>query len=133
MDPFETGVVGAAGLHAMMSKDVPTRYNGERIVNSNSFNFFYNPMWSFFGDLSNGPPGTHYYPKSEQVSYFWHMFDQVLIRPDLFDRFDFKSLKILDDDGENSLLTSDGRPNSRDFSDHLPIFFRINLEDSISG
>jgi hypothetical protein len=59
MNPFETGVVGAGGLHAVMSQAVAR--NGSRIVNSVSYPFFYNPMWSRMGDASPGPCGTFYY------------------------------------------------------------------------
>ena len=68
----------------------------ERTVQETSYPFFYNPMWNLFGDYSPGPPGTYYYSDSTHKVFFWNMFDQVLIRPDLLDRFDMNGLKIIE-------------------------------------
>ncbi len=125
MDPFEPGMVGAPGLHAIMSRQAASR--GQRQVQGESRTFFYNPMWSFLGDLSAGPPGTYYRAPSEQLSYFWHMFDQVLVRPELLDRFDGKDVTVLTTAGDLSLLNSNHIPDSRQGSDHLPLLFRMNL------
>ena len=54
-------------------------------------------MWGLLGDGSRGPAGTFFHRHAEQEAYFWNMFDQVLVRPALLDRFDFKDLAILDD------------------------------------
>lgn len=75
MNPFESGIVSAKGLNAVMSRNVAARYS--RTVQGKEYPFFYNPMWGHLGDAVEGPPGTHYYPESEHVAYFWHMFDQV--------------------------------------------------------
>jgi len=48
MDPFEPGVVGSEGLHGTMDRSIASR--GTRVVAEESRTFFYNPMWSFFGD-----------------------------------------------------------------------------------
>jgi len=125
MNPFEPGVVNAAGLHAVMSKNIAL--NGSRTVQGKSYHYFYNPMWSLLGDASDGPPGTHYYSRSSHRELFWNMFDQVLIRPDLLDRFNNRDLRILDTDGRTTLLTANGLPDSTVASDHLPILFTLNL------
>jgi hypothetical protein len=62
-------------------------------------------MWGYFGDALDGPPGTYYDSRSEPVTYFWNIFEQVLIRPTLLDAFVPASLKILDSDGDETLLT----------------------------
>jgi hypothetical protein len=125
MDPFESGLVGANTLNAVMSRTVAS--GGARVVQKDRHPFFYNPMWSLFGDHSAGPPGTHYYYRAEHVSYYWHMFDQVLVRPDLLSRFRNEELEIVTSDGVRSLLTDDGRPERKVGSDHLPVVFRIHL------
>ena len=122
MNPFEDGVVSAIGLHAVMSRGVAEKK--ERVVQQKRYPFFYNPMWNLFGDASLGPPGTYYYSKSRQKEYFWNIFDQVLIRPNLLSSFDNRELLILDSVGNTSLLKTDGLPS---VSDHLPILFRLNL------
>jgi hypothetical protein len=84
-------------------------------------------MWGLFGDRTDSPPGTYYYASSEQRVFFWTMFDQVLIRPDLLPRFDPKDLEILHSDGTASFLTTDGTPDATTASDHLPLLFRLSL------
>ena len=125
MNPFEDGMVAAKGFNGVMCRNVASR--GTMRGARSEYPFFYNPMWSLFGDASPGPPGTYYRNVSEQVGYFWNMFDQVLIRPDLLDRFDNADLKILDSDGNISFLSNRGLPNKKIASDHLPILFKLNL------
>jgi exonuclease III len=124
MNPFEDGMLSAAGLHAVMSRDIAIR--GKRKIQSAEYSFFYNPMWSFFGDLSDGPPGTYFYQRAVDVVCFWNIFDQVLLRPELIPLFRKGDLEILSDGGETSLMRK-GVPNRSKFSDHLPILFRLNL------
>jgi len=125
MNPFDDGLVGAGAFNAAMTKEVASRRS--RTVNARNYDFFYNPMWSLFGDGSYGPPGTYYYDRSEHVNCFWNMFDQVLIRPDLLRGFRNEDLEILTTDGDASLLTPKGLPDKAHASDHLPILFRINI------
>ena len=124
MNPFEHGIVAASGLHATMDRRIAEQ--GKRMVHTKEFPFFYNPMWSLLGDASEYPPGSYYRRESGQVAYFWHMFDQVLIRPELLPNFENKHLKILDTDGQISLLRN-GFPDKKIASDHLPILFRLNI------
>jgi endonuclease/exonuclease/phosphatase family metal-dependent hydrolase len=126
MDPFEAGVVNANGIHATMSRQIASR--GERVVQGQSYPFFYNPMWNLFGDMSTTSPGTFYYSSSEHKAYFWHMFDQVLIRPDLQDNFPGASLRILVSDGVESFVNENGLPDHRTKSDHLPLMFDLVLD-----
>jgi len=124
MNPFEHGLVAATCLHATMDRRIALR--GARTVDRKQRPFFYNPMWSMLGDASSGPPGTYYRSESGHVAYFWHMFDQVLIRPELLPAFDNSTLKIVDTDGTTSLLKDSGTPNEFVGSDHLPILFRLD-------
>lgn len=120
MNPFESGVCSAEGLHGVMSKQIArmigrTVYGQERL-------FFYNPMWNFLGDETRGPPGTYYYAKGV-TAYFWNIFDQVLYRPALLDNYQENDVNILTEIGPNSLLRKDRIAG--DFSDHLPLFFTV--------
>jgi Endonuclease/Exonuclease/phosphatase family len=123
-DPFEHGFVATDGLHAVMSKRVARRR--KRRVEGRDFDFFYNPMWGYFGDSGNKPCGTYYYDKAEHVNYFWHIFDQVLLRPDLLAGFS-GDLQILTTAGSTPLLDRDGRPDGENASDHLPIMFSLDF------
>lgn len=125
MNPFEAGFVIANGLNAVMSRGIAAR--SSRTVQDTEYLFFYNPMWNFFGDETLGPPGTHYYPVSEHFGFFWNMFDQVLVRPDLLSCVPKNFVRILDSDGSTSLLKPSGIPDKTIASDHLPILFKINL------
>lgn len=131
MNPFEGGIISARGLHAIMDRNVARRR--ERTVQSTSYPFFYNPMWGLMGDISQGPPGTYYYEGSEHEVHFWNTFDQVLIRPDLIDLFNIKSLRIIEKCKDINLLKSNGTPDHKLFSDHLPIYFEMNLKTKNGG
>lgn len=124
MNPFESGMVGSNGFHAVMTRNIAQKKN--RKVQNHEYSFFYNPMWSLFGDASKGPPGTYYYWKSNHYVLFWNMFDQVLIRPELLDRFCNEDLEILETDGKKSLVNPSKTPRKK-ISDHLPILFRLSL------
>jgi hypothetical protein len=123
-NPFEHGFVATDGLHAVMSKMVAQRRT--RRVQGRDFDLFYNPMWNYFGDVGGRPAGTHYYEKSEHVNYFWNIFDQVLLRPDLLDGFS-DDVQILTMAGDTSLLDQYGRPNQVEASDHLPVMFSLDF------
>jgi hypothetical protein len=132
MNPFDHGVVQATGLHAIPSHRVatergPQNHKGEQQVDGRYYPFFYNPMWNCFGDERGGPAGTFFRDKGNTISYFWHMYDQVLVRPSLVPRFVHKDLKILSTCGAVRLVNDRGEPGSDNVSDHLPILFRLDL------
>lgn len=124
MSPFDDGVVGARALHGVMSRRIAS--NVERRVQNKCYSFFYNPMWCLFNDGTRGPPGTYYCSESEHVAFFWYMFDQVMVRPELIDKFNIDSLHIVESDGFMSFLSQRGTPIAN-VSDHLPITFRIEI------
>ena len=125
MNPFESGMLAANGLHAEASRRVAL--TGSRVVEGERYPFFYNPMWNFWGDETRGPGGTYFYRNSNRVRLSWNIFDQVLLRPALLPFFEVSQLEILSGDGERSFLTRSGTPTTRDGSDHLPITFRLNF------
>lgn len=83
-------------------------------------------MWGFFGDQTPGPAGTYYRGSSEMVEQFWHIFDQVLLRPALM--YKITDLTIVDNIAGQSLLSSGDVPSKNTYSDHLPISFQLGLE-----
>jgi hypothetical protein len=122
-NPFEPGIVGAPGIHGVMTTGLANRES--RKVSGRDFPFFYNPMWGLFGDRTPGPPGTHYYGSGKPVNYFWNMYDQVLVRPSLVSAL--SEVRILDSDGTQSLLTRTGLPDTASGSDHLPVLLRLDF------
>jgi hypothetical protein len=116
MDPFDTGVISSEAFHATMSREIANRR--ERVVHGEPRQFFYNPMWNLLGDETRGPPGTYYRDKSEPNAYYWHMVDQVLLRPQVLGLIAADAISILTAAGELRLCDGRGRPH---LSDHFPI------------
>lgn len=128
MNPFERGMIKATGFHAVAFRDEAKR--NQRTVKGETYPFLYNPMWGWLGWHSPGPRGSSYYDASgEHVNYYWNLLDQVLIRPSLIDRFSDKDdLAIIETLDKGTTLTDrHGLPDKAHHSDHLPIFFRIDL------
>jgi hypothetical protein len=121
MDPYDPAVLATHGAHAMMTRATASR--GTRVIDGRTFQMLYNPMWGLFGDNSIGPPGTYRYMRAEHVCPEWHIFDQVLLRPELIPYFPLDDLCILDCAGDHSLLSVHGNPEP---SDHLPVLFRLH-------
>jgi hypothetical protein len=125
MGPFEEGMVSAAALHGVMTRRLANEVS--RTVDGTEYRFFYNPMWGRLGDDTPGPPGTYYYRSAEHVAYFWHTFDQVLLRPSLLPFFHTEDLQVLQRVGTLPLLSRNGLPDRAVASDHLPLLFRLRL------
>ena len=124
-NPFDDRLVSFRGFHSVMDKRIAQR--GSRILRGKERCFFYNPMWSLLGDRTSGPPGTFYYNKSKSIVYFWHMLDQVLLRPDLIPFFPDNELRIITETDSDSLLSNNGIPNKSEASDHLPLLFKVAI------
>ena len=125
MNPFEPGLVSFDCFHAVMSRTTAQRRS--RKIDQQERFFFYNPMWNHFGDHPS-PPGSYYHPGSGQTEYFWHLFDQVLLRPDLLDYFRDDGLEVLTRIGELSLVKENGIPDLTTGSDHLPLLLELSIE-----
>lgn len=121
MNPYELGCIDAAFFHSIPIYEESLRKS--RIIANQEFKMFYNPMWNFWGDFKS-PYGTYYYNGSTSDNIYWHIYDQVLIRPSLRERFIIESLKIITKAKDINLLDKRGHP-SISISDHLPITFEI--------
>ena len=125
-NPYESPIASAVCMNAVSSKTIAL---GEsRQILGQSYSYFYNPMWNLYGDQRGGPaPATYYYRGSDIHELYWHMLDQVLIRPSLLDRLVIESLEIVTTIGGRQLLSATGIPDRRTFSDHLPVVFEVDL------
>ena len=65
------------------------------------------------------------YNPSGITNYFWHTFDQVLIRPSLIKTFDFDKLQIIDNIGNINLIKNGKISNQ--YSDHLPLMITLDI------
>lgn len=119
INPFDRPMVSATGFYSVNSRGVASKL--DRTLRKEKYLMFYNPMWNLFGDF-NKPPGTYYYNKSSAVNYYWHILDQVIIRPSLIEHFEIDNLKIIHEVQGEELVTNEGHPK---YSDHLPIYFSI--------
>jgi hypothetical protein len=132
MNPFEVGVVGSEGLHAIIDRRIVAE--GSRIVRGEACRYFYNPMWSMLGDAGSEPPGTYFYNSGTAVNYFWHMFDQVLLRPQLVNCLASDGIKIVTEIEGQTLLSEYGRPDLKRISDHLPVICRLGeIEETVNA
>jgi hypothetical protein len=125
MDPFDHGMVSSHGFHAMMTRQL-ARAKG-RVVQGRRYPQFYNPMWGRLGDQSPGSPGTfHFDASAKPEGYFWHTFDQMLIRPAVLEHFDgeFGAIGAI---GGEPILRQGSTRGTITMSDHLPVFVRLNL------
>jgi len=129
MNPFEPGIVGAEGFHAVSSRAVVARRT--RTVLGEERPLLYNPMWAMMGDAT-GPAGTYYYGSSNPITYFWNTFDQVLLGPELARNFLPGDVAVASSVGGGSLLAAGGYPDKK-ISDHLPVVATLRLEDVSDG
>lgn len=128
MNPFENGIINATGLHSVMDREIAeTKF---RNIYDKDYEFLYNPMWSFLGSKGRGSiNGTNYHNTGKYMNYYWNMYDQVLIRPDLLKYFDEEQLEIITEINGVNLIKRVNETNriNDDISDHLPVRFKLNI------
>ncbi|MEI2472922.1 hypothetical protein V8V75_25810, partial [Peribacillus frigoritolerans] len=126
MNTFEIGMVSHRGLNSTFCK----RTAKLAPISKAKKKYFFNPSWRAFANdsLRNKPPGTIYYdkPKKSAILY-WNMLDQVLIRPNLLSSATDKSFEIITRTKTKNLLTNNGIPDAINYSDHLPIKFKLKI------
>jgi len=125
MNPSDTGMVSADGLHAVPGRTVaawPTR----NVNGTHKGPLFFNPSFSLWGDMVKRPPGTTYFDVSIADCIFWSVFDQVLYRDAAAALVDDSSLKVIDSDGIADLCRPSGEPD-KTVSGHLPVLFSLKV------
>lgn len=123
MQPYDPGMTLVTAFHGLMTKALAQKPDREHRDQPRPR--FYNPMWGLFGDRTPGPAGSYYWHSSALHNTHWQIFDQVLVRSALIDQLN--DLRILDHDGNHTLVGSDGGPDRNYLSDHLPILARFDL------
>ncbi len=124
INPYDSSCLDARYFHSLPIYEEAKRKT--RVISGNEYAMFYNPMWRFLGDIKK-PYGTYYNNSSDSINTYWNIFDQVIIRPALRERFIDDSLKIIAETKSKYLLDENGHPD-KDISDHLPIIFEIQEE-----
>lgn len=121
INPYDLSCIDARYFHGIPIYEDAKRE--KRTVAGKEFSMFYNPMWNFLGDAKQ-PYGTYYHAGSDVVNTYWNIYDQVIIRPSLREKFVDESLKIITETETKYLLDNKGHPD-KNISDHLPIIFEI--------
>lgn len=121
INPYDDTCINARYFHGIPVYEEAKRKT--RTVADKEFSMFYNPMWNFLGDRYQ-PYGTYYHNGSDAVNAYWNIYDQVIVRPSIKERFVDESLKILTETKTIYLLDKNGHPD-KNISDHLPIMFEI--------
>lgn len=119
-NPFEKTMSALSGLLSL-----PTKEYKKRKVDGIEKKILYNPMWKFFGDFETNP-GTYFYNSSNDLNYYWNIFDQVLVSQEMVDLFNNKKLEIIKEINKKSLIK--GNRINNEISDHLPILFSLEEE-----
>lgn len=126
INPYDSSCIDARYFHGLPIYEETKRKT--RVISGNEYAMFYNPMWRFLGDKKQ-PYGTYYHNNSNVINTYWNIYDQVIIRPALRERFIDDSLKIITETQSRYLLDTNGHPDKA-ISDHLPIIFEIQEENS---
>ena len=126
INPYDSSCIDARYFHSLPVYEETKRKT--RKVAGNEYAMFYNPMWRFLGDSAE-PYGTYYHNNSGSINTYWNLYDQVIIRPALRERFIDDSLRIVTETQSKYLLDSNGHPD-KTISDHLPIIFEIKEDNS---
>ena len=121
INPYDNSCVNARYFHGIPIYEDAMRES--RNIAGKEFRMFYNPIWNFLGDFKE-PYGTYYRSAADTFNPYWHIYDQVIIRPSLRSRFVDENLKIITGSANVSLLDKNKHPN-HSISDHLPITFEI--------
>lgn len=122
MDPYEEGMVSSLAYHALPTREIVSR--GSRTVLFTETEMFYNPVWSYLGDLSQGMPGSFGGAPSGVISPGWHALDQVLISSALLERVDWEGTHWISAEGHRE-RPSDHRP-VHDEMDHYALVLRLS-------
>lgn len=126
MNPFEDGLVAASGINALIDLNYALKQSKGVKIDGTRYKYFYNPMWNFFGDFTE-PFGTHYCRVPGHISHEWHIYDQIILRPSLEPYLKKPFVEIVKQIEGNNLTKNFSRPDSKKYSDHLPIVLTLKL------
>lgn len=122
MNPFSKGMIDVYAFNSIMCKKTSMKI--KRRVDKQDMYYFYNPMWHVMGNRDNNVLGSYYHHKCAS-SYVWNSFDQVIIRPHIVELLDEKELKFINEFGKHNLIKSNGKLDTKRYSDHLPLLFKL--------
>lgn len=121
MNPYELGMISSIGIHGVKDKSLAKK---NKQILEVDYDRFYNPMWRFLGDL-NDVPGTYFYSGSAHDNTHWHTFDQILLRPELYDKYPNFDVEVVTNIVGKSLIQKKTKRIIKKISDHLPIILTL--------
>ncbi|MBC2802395.1 hypothetical protein C3Y94_004260 [Rhizobium ruizarguesonis] len=124
MPPYSPGMTAPTKLNAAACKIAAAK--GPRTVRTKKHDYFFNPMWEILGSRRQDQQPGSFYKRFTNSAIFWHLYDQVLVRPELIERVVFGSTRVRTTAGATNLLTSRGGIDGS-FSDHLPITISLTI------
>lgn len=125
-NPFDRACYQADCLHALPFLN-KVKKDKKRKVREVEYEMYYNPMWNLM-EFTKSPVCTYFYNNSQLTNFFWNIYDQVIFSSSMVECFLRDTLKIIRNINEESLIDSNGKPNVKKVSDHLPICFSIEEE-----
>ena len=119
--PFDLELVGHNCFNAVLYKDLikkqdAIKWEGRKIKR------FYNPMLHYVSETTEMYGSCYYHEENRPL--YWNCLDQVLVRKSLVDKI--VNVMYIKSVGNKNLLTSKGLVN-KNYSDHLPLLFEIDL------
>lgn len=118
MNPGDVGMTAGPGFNAVSDRRIAERRT--RQVHGRVYPFFYNPSWRLLGD-AEGPPGTYYWRSNDGYQPYWHLLDQVVVRPAVLNDY---RLDVRIPTGRG-VMTERGLPARERASDHFPLCVRL--------
>lgn len=129
LNPFDPMMTKLEGMNALMERKWRKPRPSTKVKNKRMLKF-YNPMWSLFGDLTAGPPGTFYHKGTTKGMHGWNMVDQAIVSSQALPWF--SSVSILEKAGPHELVNpTSGRPDDKKYSDHLPIMLELRKKSDV--
>ena len=132
MNPFESGMISPIAFNATLSKTIALK-DRKRTFHFQSYDYFYNPMWNFLGDISHNTgkdklPGSYFYKNtSDSESIYWNVFDKVIMRPDAIANVELSTITYIETKSGHQLCNSNFEINKTNYADHLPLQFEIKM------
>ncbi len=121
INPYDDSMINIYNFNSVSSLNHRTKMH--KTYREIDYDIYYNPFFSYQGDLSIGPPGTYFYEKETQT-HSWYIFDQALINSKFLENIDTQECNVLEKLNDTNLCLDNGKPNNR-YSDHLPIKIKI--------
>jgi len=114
MNPFDLGMIAGNGFNSVISKEIALKE--KRKYQHNDYLYFYNPSWKLFGSPDN-LFGTYYLNNPPHSGFYWNIYDQVLVRPNILKHFEV----------DYDIIKNDKYFNVRGqtYSDHSPIYLEL--------